>query len=190
MKSNQQIEPKIAEDFSSVAFAIADGLPDIVLHMDKLHEAIIRRAACVGMAQVRIVDAAAIPMQDKDGNIIPKDKRLALKRDKMQELVDWYETGTDQWSRIGAAKTFDGGLLFEALCRLYKDVRKPEEVRAFLDGLDDKQQAALREDDTVEPLIRAIKTERNAGKPKADTKSLLAGLTQTPTPTTDETPQA
>lgn len=182
MKSNQQIEPKIADDFLSVSFALADGQPDIVLDMTKLHPDIIRRAACVGMAQVRIVDAAAIPMQDKDGNIIPKEKRLEMKRDRMQTLVDHYMTGTSEWSRVAKGGIVsDGGLLFEALCTIYADVRTKDEVRAFLDGLSEKEQAALREDDTVRPVIDQIKAKRNEGKPKADTKALLAGLTA-PTP--------
>ena len=49
-------------------------------------------------------------------------------------------------------------------------------VRAFLDGLSDKEQAALREDDSVAPIIAEIKAEKAADKPKMDTKSILAKL--------------
>lgn len=174
MKSNQQVAPVISDDFSTVSFEVA-GMDTIVLHMDRLHPDIIRRAACVGMAQVRIVDAAAVGAADKDGNIIPAAERIAKKHANMAALVAHYETGTAEWSRVreGGPK---GGFLFEALCKLYPE-KSAEAIRAWLDGLDDKQQAALREDDSVAPIIAGIKAERNKDKPKVDTKSLLTGLT-------------
>lgn len=147
MKSNQQVAPIIAEDFGSVSFEVS-GYETLVLHMDKLHPDIVRRAACVGFAQVRIVDAAAVSMTDKDGNIVPADVRLAKKHANMAALIAHYETGTAEWSRIKTAGA-KGGFLFEALCKLYPE-KGADAIRTWLDGLDDKQQAALREDDVVE----------------------------------------
>lgn len=175
MKTNQTVEPKIADDFKSVSFAVNDGQPDIVLDMTKLHPAVVERAACVGMAQVRIVDAAAIPMTRKDGSIIPADERTALKRAKMQALVDHYMTGTSLWSRVTEAGP-QGGFLFEALCKVYGHMKAPTEIRAWLDGLSEKEQSALRDDDTIAPVIAELKKAKSAGKPAVDTKSLLAAL--------------
>lgn len=179
MKSNQQVGVDIAADFSAVTFTVKGFAPRTLI-MANLSEAVRTRAACVGMAQVRVVDAAAIPAADKDGNIIPEATRLAMKDERIGALIDHYMTGTEEWSRVTAAKS-DGGLLFEALCRLYGHMKAPSEIRAWLDGLSDKEQAALREDDEVAPVILRVKAERNAGKPKADTKALLQGLTAAPT---------
>lgn len=181
MKSNQQVEPIIADDFSSVTFKV-EGHPDLVLDMNKLSPEIVRRAACVGMAQVRIVDAAAIGAADKAGNIIPKDERIAKKHAQMAALIAHYESGTTEWSRVKTAGP-KGGFLFEALCKLYGHMKAPSEIRAWLDGLSDKEQAALREDDTVKPVIEAIKAAvvkpeaKEAAKVQA--KTLLEALTST-----------
>lgn len=176
MKQNQMVEPVIADDFSAVTFKVR-GMPDIRLDMGKLHADIIRRAACVGMAQVRIVDAAAIGVADKDGNVIPADKRVAMKHAAMARLVEHYETGTSQWSRVSEGGP-TGGYLFDALCKMYGHKKAPSEIRAYLDGLSAKEQAALREDDEVAPVIAAIKAERAKldPTPKPDTKGLLANL--------------
>lgn len=182
MKENQTVKPVIAPDFSTVSFEVRE-METLVLHMDKLHPDIIRRAACVGFAQVRIVDAAAIPATDKDGNIIPADERTKMKHEKMAALIAHYETGTAEWSRVSEGGA-EGGLLAQALKRLYPD-KSDADIAAFLEPLTAKQAAALREDDAVAPHIAAIKAERAARKPaadKPDTKSLLAGLATAPTP--------
>ena len=175
MRVNQQVQPVIAEDFSRVTFVVNDGGEALTLDMGKLHPDIIRRAACVGMAQVRIVDAAAVSRATKDGRVKSADEMMAEKRENMAALIAHYETGTAEWSRVqeGGPR---GGLLFEALCEVYGHQKAPSDIRAWLDGLTDKEQAALREDDTIAPVIARIK----AAKPKAasgvDTKGLLAGL--------------
>lgn len=175
MKTNQQVDPVIANDFLSVRFDINDGGAPLTLDMTKIHPDVIRRAACVGFAQVRIVDAAAIGAADKSGAIIPTAERLAMKRARMADLIAHYETGTAEWSRVKTGGD-TGGYLFSALCRMFAATKTPAEIRTYLDGLSEKEQTALREDDTVEPVIRAIKAERSVGQPKADTKTLLAGL--------------
>lgn len=187
MKTNQQVGVAIADDFSAVTFTVKgfEAKP-IVLEMAKLSDAVRTRAACVGMAQVRIVDAAAIGAADKDGNIIPAEKRLEMKHTRMAELVAHYMTGTEEWSRVRASAGIAGGYLFEALCELYAASRTPEQIRAFLDGLSDKEQTALREDDTVSPIIAKIKKAKTEGQPKVDTAALLGNLTAaTPEPTTE-----
>lgn len=188
MKSNQQVGVVIADDFKTVTFQVT-GYADIVLDMDKLHADIIRRAACVGMAQVRIVDAAAISMTDKSGAIIPAADRIATKHARMAELVGHYMTGTAEWSRVKASSGPKGGYLFEALCETFAGRKTPDEIRVWLDALSDKQQTALREDDTIAPVIAKIKLAKSAGQPKEDTKALLEGLTAAPVvPAPDATP--
>lgn len=176
MKENQSVKPVIADDFSAVTFEVR-GKPSLVLDMGKLHADIVKRAACVGFAQVRIVDAAAIPVARKDGSIIPAAERLDMKYAAMARLIEHYETGTDKWSRVSEAGP-TGGYLFEALCSMYGHQKAPSEIRTYLDGLTDKEQAALREDDEVAPVIAKIKAERARldPTPKPDTKALLTGL--------------
>lgn len=121
----------------------------------------------------RFVDAAAISRDPKTGeSASPSDKLEAI-----MALVEHYESGTEKWSRVSEAGP-KGGLLFDALCVMYGHMKAPSEIRAWLDGLTDKEQAALREDDEVTAQISAIKRERaeKSGDPKVDTKGLLAGL--------------
>lgn len=181
MKENQSVMPIIADDFSTVTFRTR-GQPDIVLHMDRLHPGILKRAACSGMAQVRIVDAAAIPATDKDGNIIPADERQRMKYERMAALVEHYETGTDQWSRVsegGGGKS----LTVEAIARVKGWTY--EQAEAEVEKLADKHHggdtkkclAFLRGGKAVSEAMRAIREER-APAPKVDADKALAELGQ------------
>lgn len=132
----------------------------------------------------RISDAAALSRDTKTGQSATPAEKL----EAMRALVEYYETGATDWSRVRTAGE-KGGFLFEALCRVFAD-KTPDEIRAFLDGLSTKEQAALREDDTVAPVITAIKAERSKDAPKLDTKGILAGLTAPAAPAPDQTPAA
>lgn len=150
------------------------GAGDVVLDMAKLSSPVLQRAALHGIIQ-RISDAAAKSRTDKDGNIIPATVLATVKRDAMAALVAHYESGSAEWSRVQSAGP-KGGFLFEALCRVYGHKKAPSDIRVWLDGLSDAEQYALREDDTIAPVIVAIKAERATGD-KPDTKALLSGLT-------------
>lgn len=117
----------------------------------------------------RISDAAAMSRNPADGSPASPEAKLVA----MTRLVEHYESGTPDWSRVREAGP-KGGFLFEALCEMYPG-KTPEDIRAFLDGLSDKEQAALRDDDQVEPIIKRIKAVRATG-PTPDTKALLTGL--------------
>lgn len=116
-RENQQVEVAISEDFQSVTFQ-AIGHPAIVLDMTKLHPDIIRRAACAGMAQVRIVDAAAVSVADDEGNIIPVNERLEMKHNRMEVLVAHYMSGTSEWSRRGEGTGGAKSITIEAIANL------------------------------------------------------------------------
>jgi hypothetical protein len=120
----------------------------------------------------RLVDVAAMSRDTKTGAAAS----AADKADAIADLIDHYETGSTEWSRKPGAVN-DGGLLYAALCKKFGHMKSPSEIREWLDTLDDKAKAALREDDEIAPVIAEIKAERNAGKPKVDTKAILAGLT-------------
>ena len=138
----------------------------------KVHVDVAVRAAQHGFIQ-RISDAAAISRDPETGRPATAEEKMA----KMAALIAHYETGTAEWSRVQAGGP-KGGLLFDALCRLYGHQKAPSDIRTWLDGLSDKEQAALREDATIAPVIAAIKAERAKDQPKMDTASLLADLTK------------
>ncbi len=173
MKENQHVQPVIDIAAGTVTFNVKDRTP-LVLHADKLHPDIKLRAALVGMAQVRIVDAAAVPAADADGNIIPEAKRLDLKHANMAELIEHYETGTAEWSRVGQG---GGGksLTIEAIARVQS--KTYEQVEADVAEFAKKKHAGdtkkalafLRTGERVMKAMEAIRAERTpAAKVDAD----------------------
>lgn len=134
--------------------------------------------------KARIVDTAAMSRDTKTGaSATPARKAVAI-----QALVAHYESGSDKWSRVSEGGP-TGGFLFEALCKVYGHMKAPSEIREWLNTLDDKQQSALREDDTIAPVIAEMKAAKPKPTSTVDTKALLAGLKPAaPTPTPDETP--
>lgn len=165
MKSNQQIKPVVSDDLSKVTFEIL-GAPDLVLDMTKLHPDVIKRAACVGMAQVRIIDAAAVSRADADGNVRTAAEMLTLKRERMEALVAHYMTGTAEWTQkraSGSGAKDTSGLTLQAMRRVWPD--KDCEGLAF--KLEQKRRITRKEayaefakTKEVAAAIAAIKAER------------------------------
>ena len=104
MKANQTVGYVIDTDAGTIEFTVKGHKP-FTLDMAKVHESNRRYASFVGMAQVRIVDGAAIGRNAKDGSIIPEDERCAMKDARMRTLVAHYETGTADWEIKRAART-------------------------------------------------------------------------------------
>jgi len=165
MRDKQQIKPVVSEDFSKVTFEMR-GMQDLVLDMTKLHTDIIKRAACVGMAQVRIIDAAAVSRADADGNVRSAGEMLTLKRERMEALVAHYMTGTDEWAQKraggGAAKD-TSGITLQAMRRVWSD--KACEALAFRmaqkRGISRREAyAVFAQTKEVAAAIAAIKAER------------------------------
>lgn len=147
------------------------GTQSLTFNPAKAHESNRAYAAFHGFKQ-RFVDAAAISRNPENGaSASPAEKFDAISR-----IVAHLESGAEAWSMVRESSGPKGGFLFEALCRMYAISRTPEQIREYLDGLTDKQQAALREDDAVAPVIAEIKKEKAKDQPKMDTKALLAGL--------------
>lgn len=155
----------VAVDGPEIVFEVS-GAGKVILDTSRVHPEIERHAMLHGFKQ-RISDAAAMSCDGAGRPASPTEKL-----DAMRALVAHYESGTAEWSRRAEAAGPRGGFLFEALSRMYPDA----DVRTYLDGLTSAEQAALREDSDVAPVIAAIKAERNVGKPKLDTKAILAGL--------------
>lgn len=50
----------------------------------------------------RIPDKAAIPVDDKDGNIVPKAERSRLKYEAIKKVIAHYESGSAEWGMRSA----------------------------------------------------------------------------------------
>lgn len=181
MKDNQHVRPVIDVTAGTVTFEVK-GRDALVLHADKLHPDILKRAALVGMAQVRIVDAAAVGMADDEGNIIPEADRLGMKYKRMADLIAHYESGTQEWSRVGNG---GGGrsITIEAIARVRGveyDVAKDEVAIFAAEKYDGDTKAALaflRTGARVSAAIEAIRKERMPA-PKVDADAALDELTK------------
>ena len=184
MKSNQQVAPVIDLEANRVVFTISDGGEPLVLDMSKVSEAVRIRAAMVGMAQVRIVDAAAISAEDPDdGHIRSAAERMELKRERMAALIAHYETGTEEWKRTGGGEGGAKSLTIEAIANLAyggaydlaegavdKLAEKKGKTRA-------KLLADFRNDDpVVSAEMKRIRDSRPKKTPKVSATDLLGEL--------------
>ena len=156
MKVNQQVKPIINMESGTVTFEVKGHSP-IVLHMDKVHPDNVRRAGFVGMAQVRIVDAAAIGRVDEAGNIIPEAQRTSTKHERMSKLVAHYESGSPEWNVKGEGGFAPSGLII-ALCAM-QPKRDPAEIREFVKGLSAGEKKALTESESVKAYLPKVGEE-------------------------------
>lgn len=132
----------------------------------------IREQAMFHGLKQKLIDAAAISRDPETG-------RSATVEDKFRAVFTVYNRLlAGQWNaaRGEGGGTGSGGLLFAALMRLYP-AKGADALREYLGGLTPAQQAALRKNPRVAPVIEEIKAERAADgdgeEPGAD---LLAGL--------------
>ena len=180
-KENQHVQPVVDTENGTVTFRTR-GMPDLVLHWNKLHPKVQMRAGLAGMAQVRIVDAAAVGVADrKTGAIIPEAERIALKHERMARLVAHYESGTEDWSRVsegggGRSITVEAiarvkGMTYdaaEAECERIADLHHGGDTKkalAFLRGAGAVQRAMaeIRGERTKAPVVDADKALAELG---------------------------
>ena len=180
MKENQHVQPVVDVEKGTVTFNVK-GHDPIVLHMERLHPEIVKRAAMVGMAQVRIVDAAAVGMADDDGNIVPEAERIDMKAERMAALVEHYETGTSEWSRVREGRGGGRSITIEAIARIraipYDDAKAMVQRHADTMHKGDTKTALahLRQGAKVGATINAIRAERTP-KGKVDADAALEEL--------------
>jgi hypothetical protein len=181
MKENQAVKPVIDLDGQCIIFEVRNKTP-LRLDMTKVHEDNVMRAAYVGMAQVRIVDAAAIGVADKAGRIIPVAERDAMKYARMQKLIEHYESGSPEWTTRGqGAGTDSTGLIKRAIMRVHS-IEHVETLDALVKKFADEKHggdtaAALRyfaKGEKVAKAMLAIKGEELA--PVLDADSELDAL--------------
>lgn len=143
----------------------------LLVKVEKLPANIIAQAIVHGLKQ-KLVDAAAISRNPETGRSATVDDKFLAVR----EVYDRLHSGEWNKRRESGEGGGTGGLLFAALVRLYAGRKSDDEIRAFLAGKTDKEQAALRASSRVAPIIQAIKDERAAKRGLPDGDDLLAGL--------------
>lgn len=129
----------------------------------------IRNAAMFHGLKQKLVDAAAISRNTDTG----RSASIEDKYEAVLEVAGRLKAGQWNKSREAGAGKASGGLLFQALTRMY-DTKTPEQVRAFLDSKTKEEQEALRKNPRVAAIIATIKAE--GASPAVDTANLLAGL--------------
>lgn len=142
---------------------------ELSVRAEELNDAIRTQAMMHGLKQ-KIGDAAAISRNPDTGRSATTDDKF----DAMSEVLVRLLSGAWNKGREAGDGAGSGGLLFRALCRVKAD-RTPEQVRAYLDGLDKAQQAALRKVPAVAAAIDAIRAE-SAKAGGIDGEDLLAML--------------
>ena len=133
-----------------------DGEGVLVLAITQLSPEIREQAMFHGFEQ-KVRDAAAIGYKQPDGTF-----RRPTNREKYHAMASVIETlDSGAWNKAREGGAADGGLLFEALCRMYEDTKTADDIRAWLDGKDEKAKAQLRRNSKVADIIAKIRVERN-----------------------------
>ena len=154
--TNETKRPMIVVDVRATGIIFdVDGIGRLTLDVSTMSDDIRTRAMFHGFEQ-KVRDAAAIGYTQNDGTVRRPTARE--KYDAMRTVIETLKSGEWNKRREGVA---DGGLLFEALCRMYDGKKSPDEIRSWLDGKDEKTKANLRRNPKVAELIAVIRAERN-----------------------------
>lgn len=164
-KRNATITATIINNTLALTFANGETL---TMRGDALTSDVQQYALMHGLKQ-KLVDAAAISRNPETG-------RPATVEDKYQAVKTVYDrllAGAWNATREGGGAT--GGLLLQALVRMYAGRKTPDELRAFLADKTDAEKTALRKNPRVAQIIEEIRAE--TGKAASiDTDGLLGEL--------------
>lgn len=141
---------------------------ELVIAASQLTNNVMEYAIFHGLKQ-KLVDAAAISRNPETG-------RAATVEDKYQAVkivFDRLLAGHWNATREGGGAT--GGLLLQALCRMYAGRKTVEELKAFLAGKSDAEKTALRKNPRVAAIIEDIRAEQGKAA-NIDTDELLGEL--------------
>ena len=154
-------------DSAALTLKFSNG-KEIVITTNSLGNGLLYMAAVHGLKQ-KLVDAAAISRNPETG-------RAATVEDKYQAVEAVYNRLlSGQWkaTREGGGNT--GGLLLQALCRMYAGRKTAEDIKAFLAEKSDAEKAALRKNPRVAQIIEDIRAEQGKAA-DIDTDELLGEL--------------
>jgi hypothetical protein len=166
-KRNAAITATIDDNLGGLTLTFANG-QELRIHASQLTATIGAHALMHGLKQ-KLVDAAAISRNPETG-------RPATVQDKFEAVKVVYDrllSGAWNATREGGAPT--GGLLLQALCRMYTGRKTVEELKTFLADKTDAEKAALRKNPRIAQHIADIRAEQ-AKDGGIDADDLLAGL--------------
>lgn len=134
----------------------------------QLSNKILEYAVWHGLKQ-KLVDAAAISRNPETG-------RMASIEDKYQAVKTVYDRLlVGAWNAAREGSGTSGGLLLQALVRMYTGRKTLEELRAFLADKTDAEKSALRKNPRVAQIIEDIRAEQGKTA-NIDTDELLEEL--------------
>ena len=134
----------------------------------QLQQSIMEYAIFHGLKQ-KLVDAAAISRNPETG-------RAASVEDKYQAVKTVYDRLlSGQWNAVREGGGATGGLLLQALCRMYAGRKTSDELKAFLADKSDAEKTALRKNPRVAQIIEDIRAEQGKAA-NIDTDELLGEL--------------
>lgn len=164
-KRNTAISATIDGNTLTLTFANGETL---IMRGDALTSDIQQYAMMHGLKQ-KLVDAAAISRNPETG-------RAATVEDKYQAVKAVYDRLlAGQWNATREGGGNAGGLLAQALMRMYAGRKTAEDIKAFLADKTDAERAALRKNPRVAAIIEEIRAEQ--GKvADIDTDELLGEL--------------
>ena len=141
---------------------------ELAITASQLSNHVMEYAIFHGLKQ-KLVDAAAISRNPETG-------RAATVEDKYQAVKTVYDRLlSGQWNATREGGGNAGGLLFQALCRMYQGRKTPEELKAFLADKSDAEKTALRKNPRVAQIIEDIRAEQGKAA-DIDTDELLGEL--------------
>lgn len=154
-------------DGNTLALTFANG-ETLAMRGDELNSDVQQYAMMHGLKQ-KLVDAAAISRNTETG-------RAATVEDKYQAVRTVYDRLLGgQWNAVREGGGATGGLLLQALCRMYAGRKTPEELKAFLADKSDAEKTALRKNPRVAQIINDIRAETGKAT-DIDTDELLGEL--------------
>lgn len=154
-------------DSAALTLNFANG-KEIVITTHNLKNGLLYMAAIHGLKQ-KLVDAAAISRNPETG-------RPATVEDKFQAVKTVYDRLlAGQWNATREGGGNAGGLLFQALMRMYTGRKTPDELKAFLADKSDAEKTALRKNPRVAAIIEDIRAETGKAA-NIDTDELLGEL--------------
>ena len=140
----------------------------LTMRGDALNSDVQQYAMMHGLKQ-KLVDAAAISRNPETG-------RAATVEDKYQAVkVVYNRLLGGQWNATREGGGNAGGLLAQALTRMYAGRKTAEDIKAFLAEKTDAEKTALRKNPRVAQIIEEIRAEQGKAA-NIDTDELLGEL--------------
>ena len=141
---------------------------ELAITASQLSNHVMEYAIFHGLKQ-KLVDAAAISRNPETG-------RAASVEDKYQAVKTVFDRLlAGQWNATREGGGNAGGLLLQALCRMYQGRKTPDQLREFLADKTDAEKTALRKNPRVAQIIEDIRAEQGKAA-NIDTDGLLGEL--------------